>query len=178
MTIFVVLASGPSMSQELADFVRGKCRVIAVSDTFRLAPWADAVVSHDSIWWQAHPDALRFAGRKFSGRKYPGVELLPFDIRFTGGTNSGLQGMRVAKLLGAGRILLLGFDLSADRGSHYFGNHPAPLRTTTPGRFKAHIRQFRKWDGPPVINCTELSALTQFPMSTIERELSTEARVA
>jgi hypothetical protein len=176
MATFAVLASGPSMNQSIADFVRGKCRVVAVSDVFRLALWADALTAHDACWWENHPEALKFAGRKFSGRFHPGVELLPFDGHYGKALNSGLQGMRAAKLLGATKILLLGFDLSADRGAHFFGKHPAPLRNTTPKRFKAHISQFSKWNGPPVVNCTVGSSLTQFPMSTIEKELELQER--
>lgn len=61
--IFAVLASGESMNQALADSVRGKCKVIAVSDTWRLAPWADALVSSDAGWW-------RHKTPKFDGPKY------------------------------------------------------------------------------------------------------------
>jgi hypothetical protein len=163
-----VLATGPSMSQALADYVRNKCRVIAVSDAYKLAPWADALVSNDSAWWREHKDAMKFAGRKFCGTSYQQLERLHADGNFTGGTNSGLQAMRAAQLMGATKILLLGFDM---RGTHYFGKHPAPLRNTTSNRFKVHLAQFRKWKGCPVINCTPNSALKQFQQSTIEKEL-------
>lgn len=178
LTTFAVLASGPSMSQELADSVRGRCRVVAVSDVFRLAPWADALVAHDACWWEVNREAREFAGRKFSGRQVIGIERLPFDAHFGTSINSGLEGMRCAKLLGATKILLCGFDLSATRGAHYFGEHPVPLRNTTPRRFRTHILQFRKWSGPPVLNCTAGSALKQFPFSTLEQELGIQKRSA
>jgi hypothetical protein len=171
MTTFAVLASGPSMSRQLADYVRGKCRVVAVSDAYRLAAWADALVSNDRNWWNVHPDAMKFAGQKFCGGRSHGTQHLPFDPNFGSGVNSGLQGVRVAKLLGATRILLLGFDLSASAGAHFFGNHPAPLRNTAPARFRAHISQFRNWRGPEVINCTPNSALKQFRFMSIEEAL-------
>jgi hypothetical protein len=170
MTTFVVLGSGPSMSQELADYVRGKCHAVAVSDCYRLAPWADALVSNDRVWWATHPQALDFAGRKFCGGVFKGTAKLPAEIGFPSDCNSGLQGMRVAAMLGATRILLLGFDM---KGSHYFGAHPAPLKNTTRARFKVHLRQFRRWRGSQaVINCTPGSALTQFPFSTVDVELA------
>jgi hypothetical protein len=168
MTLFAVLGSGPSMSQQIADAVKGKCRVVAVSDTYRLAPWADALVSHDRNWWDVHREALAFAGRKFCGWERSGTELLKFDVRLGTGLNSGLQGMRVAVMLGATRIALLGFDM---HGSHFFGEHPKSLATTTPDRLREHLRQFSKWYGPAVVNCTPGSALTHFRMSTIEAEL-------
>lgn len=159
------------MSQELADFVRGKCSVVAVSDAYKLAPWADALVSNDRVWWSAYPDAKNFAGRKFCGAIASGLEVIK-GAHMGSGLNSGLQGMRVAQMLGATRILLLGFDMS---GSHFFGLHPAPLANTTPKRFMKHIEQFKKWRGCPVINCTPGSALTQFPFADVREVLGFEA---
>jgi hypothetical protein len=168
MTTFAVLGSGPSMCQEIADSVRGRCRVVAVSDTFRLAPWADALVSHDRNWWLTYPEADRFQGRKFCGWECRGTELLSFDVRLGTALNSGLQGMRVAAMLGATKILLLGFDM---HGSHFFGEHPKALASTTPKRMTEHIKQFDKWYGPEVVNCTPYSALTRFRSSSVDREL-------
>lgn len=169
MTTFAVLATGPSMSQEIADYVCGKCSAVAVCDAFRLAPWADALVCQDRNWWDRYPEALQFLGRKFSGAPVQHVETLRPDQEFPSGCNSGLLGMRVARLLGATRILLLGFDM---QGTHYFGSHPEPLRNTTEERFSAFIRQFERWRGwPEVVNCTPGSALTRFPFATIEEAL-------
>jgi hypothetical protein len=168
MTTFAVLGTGPSMSQELADLVRHQCRVIAVSNAYKLAPWADALVSNDRAWWQQHPDAYQFVGRKFAGCKLSGTEYLMSEGIYRAGSNSGLQGLRVAAMLGATRILLLGFDM---RGTHYFGEHKPPLRNTTAKRFAAHIAQFKGWHGPKVINCTPGSALTAFPFMDIRQAL-------
>lgn len=163
---FAVLATGPSMTQAVADRVRGKCRVVAVSDAYQLAPWADALVSQDRKWWDHHPEALQFAGRKFSTNRIPGVEQVAIRILQTG-TNSGLVAMEIARLLGAKRLLLLGFDL---QGSHYFGPHPAPLRNTSEARFVQMLRQFSRWDQGrvEVINCTPGSRLKRFPMANLE----------
>lgn len=175
MSTWAVLATGESMSQEMADFVCGKCKVVAVSDAYRLAPWADALVSNDSNWWRNHPLALEFTGRKFCGAQFKDTERLPPHGRFPAGTNSGIQGMRVAEMLGATRILLLGLDM---RGTHFFGKHPSSLKNTTSKRFKVHIAQFERWSGCEVINCTPNSALRKFPMSTIEKELGAVLKVA
>ena len=106
MTVFVVLATGESMSQELADYVRarrdaGACKAIAVCNAYELAPWADALVCNDRKWWEYHKAARKFAGRKFSYQHVSGVQRIPFDGRYIGGHNSGLQACRVAKYLGA-----------------------------------------------------------------------------
>jgi len=174
MSTFVVLATGPSVSQAIADFVRDTCKVVAVSNAYTLAPWAVALVSNDPAWWRNNSNALLFAGRKFCGSvsSLEGTEHLPVEGNYPTGCNSGLQGMRVAEILGATKILLLGFDMHSAHGHHFFGKHPSPLRNTSESRFKAHIAQFHHWRGPKVINCTPGSALTQFPFSTIEKELN------
>lgn len=177
MTTIAVLATGPSMSQEIADFVRSRCRAIAVCNAYQLAPWADALVCGDRAWWRVHSDALAFAGRKFCAAKQEGTELLKSTIEFAPGTNSGLQAMRVARdYFGATRILLCGFDM---HGSHYFGAHPAPLRNTSPPRFRVHINQFKRWRGPcEVLNCTPGSALKQFPFAELAAVLADVERAA
>lgn len=168
--MFAVLATGPSMSQEVADYVHGKCRAVVVNDAFRLAPWADALVCADRGWFERHRDALEFAGRKFSGTPVQHVEQLCHTQEFGAGTNSGMQGMRVARdVFGATRILLLGFDMG---GSHYFGRHPEPLKNTTIDRFAVFLKQFERWRGGcEVINCTSGSALTKFRFMELHEAL-------
>lgn len=162
MTTFAILATGASMSQAVADSVRGRCSVVAVSDAYRLAEWADALVSQDRAWWNHNPVAMQFAGRKFSGSVVPDVEKFPSVT----GSNSGLLGCQVAVMLGAKRILLLGFDM---RGSHFFGPHPAPLRNTAPHRFEAFQDQFRRFQprGVEIINCTLNSALKAYRKASL-----------
>lgn len=166
MTTFAVLATGPSMSQAVADSVRGKCGVVAVSDAYRLAPWADALASNDRVWWLHHVEALKFAGPKFTSGTVDGVE----KMSHRGGSNSGLLGIRVAMRLGATRVLLLGYDMG---GTHYFGPHPEPLKNTLPARFEIFKQQFARFEHPGVeiVNCTPDSALTCFPRMTLQEAL-------
>jgi len=170
MNTFAVLATGPSMSQAVADSVRGRARVIVVSDAYRLAPWAEALVSSDKAWWAAHPEAFEFTGRKFSGIRVPGCETVHRTPPLRSGSNSGLLACDLAMQLGAARILLLGFDM---QGSHFFGPHPEPLKNTKPERFAGFRAQFAKWQprGVKVFNCTPGSALRCFPSSTLEAAL-------
>lgn len=59
--------------------------MIAVSDAYRLAPWADVLVSSDRAWWRHHQPEFR--GRRFSVVEFPGVDKFHGS---TTGTNSGL----------------------------------------------------------------------------------------
>lgn len=157
------------MSQALADSVRGRCKVIAVSDAYQLAPWADAMASQDVAWWKAHPEAHKFKGRKFSTHHIDGVErILPGLI--STGTNSAILAMEAAKLSGATRILLLGVDMA---GTHYFGPHLHGLKNTTERRFEAMKLQFGRWDaqGVEVSNGNPDSGLKCYPMARLEEWL-------
>ncbi len=179
-----VLATGPSMSQEVADQVRG-LPCIAVSDAVRLAPWASILYSADRRWWQANPDAQEFGGVKLCAQAgVEGVEHMvhsgsegfdPSPSRVRTGGNSGYQAVHVAIHTGAARILLLGFDM---HGTHYFGPHTrrapdgTPLRNTHPDAFTRWARRFSGLAGcgAQIINCTPGSAITAFPFSSIEQE--------
>lgn len=172
MTTWAVLATGPSMSQSVADAVRGRCSVVAVSDAYKLAPWADVLVSADKAWWDHNPEALRFPGRKYGAmpefNAVPGVE----RFRVSGGTNSGLLGLMVAVHLGATKVLLCGFDMHSP-GEHFFGRHPKPLKSTTADRMALFRRQFMTFrpKGTEIINCTPGSELKAYPMGRLEDEL-------
>jgi len=164
MTTWVVLATGPSMSQAVADQVKRRCKAVAVSDAWKLAPWADALVSTDGAWWKAHPEALEFEGRKFgamqSFRPIESVESFPAETH----TNSGLLGLMVAVHLGATRVLLCGIDLNQP-GHHFFGRHPVPLKSTSADRMEAFKRQFGRYrpKGVEIINCSLASSLLAYP---------------
>lgn len=72
----VCLASGPSLTQDDVDYVKGKATVIAVNDAIRLAPWADVVCSIDQMWWGNHYQAMRsFSGLKV--RTHPSLHQVP-----------------------------------------------------------------------------------------------------
>lgn len=169
--IYAVLASGESMNQEVADSVRGKCKVIAVSDTWQLAPWADALVSADAGWWRVK--APKFEGPRYTMANLPDMEKIDAPM----GTNSGLLGVMVAVKLGATKVLLLGVDL---HGTHFFGNHPLPLRNPKPDRMEIFKRQFAEYKpkGVQIFNCNEKSSLTCYPMARLGDHLEGMAEPA
>lgn len=160
------------MSLKVAEMVQGKARAIAVSDSFRLAPWAEAVVSQDCAWWNVHhmrveqacPQARKFAGPMCQRR---GVERVEAGGLIASGTNSGLLACHVAvKFFGATRLLLCGLDM---HGSHFFGPHPAPLKNTSKFRFEIMIQQFQAWrpKGIEILNCTPGSAVHCYQMADL-----------
>ncbi len=154
------------MSQALADSLRGE-HCIAINDCYKLAPWADALVAQDHNWWNVHPDAKQFAGRKFSANKIPGIEQVYCEY-IQRQSSSGVLGLEVARSrYFAKEIDLYGFDM---RGDHYFGKHPMPLHNTTPARYEVFQQQFAAAGeflakcGVRVVNRTHGSALRAFPI--------------
>lgn len=176
MSVWAVLATGPSLTPAVVQSVKGRCSVVAVSNAWTLAPWADVLVSSDAAWWKAHPEALQFAGRKFGVmpdfRAVNGVERFPAETS----TNSGLLGLKVAVSLGATRVLLCGLDMSKP-GEHFFGAHPAPLKSTTEHRMEIFRRQFAGFRprGVQIFNCTPGSALKVYPHRDLEDCLAESA---
>lgn len=147
MKAWAVLATGPSLSVDQVDRVRGLCRVVAVSDAYKLAPWADCLVSADAAWWKAHPDARHFSAEKWG--EVCDFQNVPYvsPMHVGSGRNSGLLGVMLAVRKGADRVILLGFDLHSP-GKHFFGEHPSlsSLRLSAssadadgPGASRLHI---------------------------------------
>lgn len=162
---FAVLCTGPSMSQAVADSVAG-LQVVAVNNAYLLAPWAEALAASDLKWWLQYPDAMKFAGRRFSTARIAHVERVE-GVRSS--TCSGVLALHVAALLGARRVLLLGVDM---RGGHYFGEYRKPLRNADPARHAEHAAQFEKFARAhpelEVLNGTSDSALKCFPNATVD----------
>lgn len=86
-----------------------------------------------------------------------------------GGGNSGFQAVNLAYLFGADLVILLGFDMG---GPHFFGEHPPPLRTTSP--YSEFKKTFESIDQQElcVINCTRKTGLACFPQMSLESVLS------
>lgn len=162
--LWAVIATGQSLTKEDVDYLRDKpCRVIAVSNAYQLAPWADILLSCDAAWWARHPEAMSFEGIKLSRAEVDGVQRYNPDC-MPQGCNSGLAAMFAARGQGATKIILLGFDM---HGTHYFGPHPEGLKNTSKIRFTQHLQQFTRFNGCEVVNCTPGSALKRFPMGNL-----------
>lgn len=172
-----ILASGPSMSRDVADAVNRMCvATIVINNTWRLAPWADALFAADAPWWRSPkaPTAEEFAGERFVSEEptrhgmgpLPGVTHIPKrDVTFGGG-NSALRAAHMCQDLGAREILLYGVDLRDDEVTHWHGPHTT-LRNPDLLEFG---RQRRAWEvfaktagRPEVRNCNPRSAVTCFP---------------
>lgn len=182
------IGTGPSLLQEDVDLLRGKVRVVAVNDAYRMAPWADVLHACDGKWWMWHRGVPQFQGPKFTldklAARWPGVKVLrntgtqgietdPRSLRT--GRNSGYQAVNIAVHLGAKRIILLGYDMGVDKlgKTHWFGHHPD--KAVSP--YKLMIAEMERLPGllaplgVEIVNCSRRSAVKGIPASSLEGEL-------
>ena len=186
----VIIASGPSLSAAEVARVKtardaGQCRVCVINTTYRLAPWADFLYACDDNWWL--DNAPEFAGERwtqspqaaqYGARRCPGttgyvISDNPAYIYFGG--NSGFQAINLAYLMGAARIVLLGFDMSATGGQlHWHPDHAGRCHNPP-------ISQLNRWRevvdnsaaplvdrGVKIVNCTSKTALVEWPRATLD----------
>jgi hypothetical protein len=192
--IAIVAATGPSLTKEVAEQCRGQ-NCIAVSDAYKLLPFAQVLYSCDVAWWKYHAGCPHFAGEKWSshgfnsndksqistkyglklihGEHFKGFSFKPDRLHY--GSNSGFQAVNLALLFGATTVVLVGFDMRFVNGKqHFFGSHPPPLNRST--AFQRFIDQFKVAaknlpKGVEVINCTPGSAMTVFPIRDLKEVL-------
>lgn len=188
----VIVAGGPSLTQEDVDACRGRARVIVVNDGYRMAPWADLLYACDWGWWRRHePNLTSFAGLRYAlenpSHKYldgvsvlknTGIEGLETDpSALKNGRNSGYQAINLAVHLGVSRIVLLGYDMQRSaKGSHWFGEHPnhqgPPLGMFIP--LFAELAPLLRKRGIDVVNCSRETALKCFPRAAISDALAVQ----
>lgn len=171
----VCLASGPSLTLEDCAYVQGKARAITANDTCYRAPWADIVLAADHGWWQQHrhriPTGPEWWTCSYAAvREFDDLELFRTNLATR---NTGAKAVELAIHLGAGRVVLLGFDCSLKNGVHWHGPHE---RTSNPddraveewvGQFEL-VAQLAQEKGVRVINCSRETALECFERLPLE----------
>lgn len=194
----VCIGSGPSLTPDDVDRVRGRARVIAINDSYRLAPWADVLYACDEKFWKWqyrwNADAIAaFAGRRYAltrdAAKWPGVQVLAntgetgLELKPSGlrtGRNSGYQAMNLAVHLGASRILLLGYDMArgVNGRTHWFGDHPDRCRSPYGDFRRAYASLVAPLAavGISVSNCSRRTKLACFPVMPLDDALPDVAR--
>lgn len=63
----VLLGGGPSLTPAQVDYCRGRARVIAINNAYRLAPWADVLYFCEEKFWHWNRGRAEF--RDFAGIK-------------------------------------------------------------------------------------------------------------
>ena len=179
----VVVASGPSLTQEDVEYCRGRAAVVVVNDNYKLAPWADVLYAADPEWWDHHRGASEFAGLRVTqdagaarrwrlhyieSRAESGFSLAPGVIHR--GDNSGFQALNLAVLYGGRPIALLGFDMQKQGAKrHWFGDHAGELNKDSPYGLFQHAFNQTAQQHPTVeiVNATRETALDCWPRARL-----------
>lgn len=194
------LARLSSQGQGYAGSIPAARSILAVNDAYKLLPDADALYAADVDWWMLHEGCPGFAGQRWTCtsssqeygirkglcKKYAikmirgsrGKTFSKDPLQITYGGNSGFQAVNLALHWSEGDpVILIGFDM---RPGHFFGKHPQQLRETKPHGFEGWCRRFEKaamaLPKGAIINATPGSALTCFPVMTIEDALNAASR--
>lgn len=158
---------------------------------FDFAPWADILYACDGDWWKRYFDDVK---KVFSGEcwTYDYDASMQYSIRHINGDtsgkglgkngiihtsgNGGYQAINLVYLLGAKRIILMGFDMQrTNQKSHCHGDHPGSLNRFSPyGSWAKNFIQLARdlhEEGVEVINATRETALNCFKRQPIEEAL-------
>jgi hypothetical protein len=194
----VLVASGPSAKRANIGDLSGRCKAIAINESYNLCPWADALYACDANWWKYRKGVSEFNGLKISQdylaydlfRIYPDVKKISVDRNGNkllidrpghvgSGGNSGFQALNLAVQFGAKRIILVGYDMRVDKGEHWHPRHPMPMSNPHP---RDNLPRWRTaLDGAAgtlillgvkVINCSDVSLLQAYPKMSIEEAIN------
>lgn len=187
----IIVAGGPSAKDAPLDQCRGRARVLVVNNGIDLCPWADAVYAADCQWWQVRKGCRDFRGLRVTQsdqaeKMYAGIRRVNLlrtrqIVRSPKGTiaagsndrgahaNSGFQAVNLAVQFGAGRIVLVGYDMTLAHGVHWHGRHEGPLRNPNEAGIAVwrqnldHAAEYLSVIGIEVLNASAISALVNYP---------------
>lgn len=188
-----ILGGGPSLKGLDLSPLPLTGPTIAIKHAMRLAPWAECllwadarwlewdaaakadILAHEAIWkvttQQPPPDLAGHVQFITWARRYLATERLSEDPTIIGGYASGDVALNLAYLLGAKRIILLGFDM---HGGHW---HDGKAESGDGSRQRM-IATFEQMApaiaaaGRQVINATPGSALQCFPVMSLDEALA------
>lgn len=179
----VVIASGPSLTQEDCDLIEQSCFItIAVNSSWKMARFADVLYAGDLAWWKAYGHEVDIPAERWSCTRQATHHFrTKYHHTYGGEFNSGQRAIQFAVERGAARVILLGFDGSVRHGLHWHGPHD---KTGNPDEVKVKKwrRQFAlvaaqaKRAGCEVVNCSRYTELTCFPMESLENTLESVNR--
>lgn len=185
------IASGPSLTPEDVEFVRVWREsspdrfVIVANTTFRIAPWADAMFAMDDKFWKVYREEVRttFKGKAYChiGESARGIaERFEKRKRLCLHGNSGAAILAYCATGDFDRTIMLGYDCSVAKGTHWHGDHPKPLGNC--GSVHRWPKQFENvrayYPKANIVNASRRTALRCFPKITLEEALGLQQALA
>lgn len=186
----VIIGGGPSVTREQVESAK-RFKTIGTNMAFVMDPTCDFLCWGDSYWYIENWRGLsQHKGEKVTWRHCPKFHGVPDFHQLTHrqygrdeklvisrnpcvvhGTNTGQGAINIAYLLGATRVLLLGFDMTSKAGHNWHSFHK---RHANEERYAVYRREIEtsavelRELGIEVINCSPTSVLTCFDKARIE----------
>lgn len=196
----ICVASGPSITQKQIDLIKQSgLYTICVNRTFELLPNCDAIFACDIRWWyeyynltQTHSPkselyTIAGIGSHFYKKRQKGQQIieLPYESgvglgkdKLIHGGNSGYLAVNLAYLLGAKKIILVGYDHQHTNGKRHwhsdYDKSKFPFNADHMDRMVHNFEILSKDlidNGIDIVNCSIDTALTVARHSTLEKEL-------
>lgn len=175
---FICVGSGPSFTEaDAALIARSKLQTIAINNAWERARSAHYIFGGDGEWWDHNIGGIDIPAERWTSSSTASAVYHLNYFRPPGQAwHGGLRAVQLALHLGATRILLVGYDCSVRRGTHYHGDH---AHTANPNEnvCSGWREQFRVLENPnkiPIINCSRETRLRVFPLAQLEDELCLE----
>lgn len=182
-TVFII-GGGASVDKNILPFLPKRGRVIAINSAFEDCLDAHLCFWNDQRWLRWNADKIKsFRGIKVCrhpdfGLKFPGIVInslkrgnnlgLSTDRDTLNGLCSGASALNLAYLLGATRIILLGYDMQ--RG-HYHDRHKVKSHDSCYDRYMRYFPAMAmglKKAGVEVYNVSPISKLKAFPFRDLK----------
>jgi len=184
-----ILGGGPSVKTFPVERRLKRQRVVGCNDAYLFGDGiVDVLVFGDRTWYDHHKDKPKFQSfrnPKITNHKDlegdPAVIWAPREqegfhrhaLGWNG--NTGSSAINVALLLGAGRVLLVGFDMALGEGGKSNWHHN-PLNTPENKHYARYMDAISrtmsmildKWPGVEIINLNPNSAMDLFPRKSWE----------
>lgn len=198
MRTFVCVGSGPSLCDEDTDYlesVHNNCYIIAANRAFEKIKNPDVCYSADILWWRQYhyrvpPKSLKYSLSGVSERlsKWDIDDVLgvlwtkirsgTHDQEIFHGGNSGQHTVDLARILGAKKIILLGFDFQHTGGKkHFHDDYPkgfinAKSPETWLEQFEYVCDYTTNHYGIDLVNCSRETAIESCRRGNLIEELS------
>lgn len=179
----VIVASGPSAASAPIEKIRHNARIVAVNNSWKLAPFAEVVFAADHRWWIAYEGLMEYSGIKIMTERFrqppPEWNIRQLSFKYVDsivwsppgevgwGGGSGFQAFNWVVQTEPRLIALVGFDMTLAHGVHWHGSHNALLGLVDPSAGK--VSRWRRAminavtqvmaAGIDVVNCSPYSEL-------------------
>lgn len=182
----VIVASGQSAGDAHIGLAKGKAHVLTINESWRLAPWADALYACDGSFWRRRRQALDFCGLRITqdagvaarfglhrvelARKQDRILTETKGLLGWGG-HGGFHALNLAVQAGSKQIVLVGYDLT---GSHWHGRHEFGLQNPREAMLRAWAKTLDEQAGDlvslgvEVLNASPISALEAYRNVSLE----------